>query len=405
MARKALLALRRGTAAAWTSANPTLAAGEPGFETDTGKFKIGDGTTVWASLAYAGGGGAPTGAAGGDLTGTYPNPTLGTGAFGTPAVVLGTAAAAGSSSDAVRTDATVVAFDATNPTTQAFGDAAAVGSAGVAARRDHKHAMPATPTTVSGNAGTATALQTSRNIDGQAFDGTADITVIAPGTHAATGKTTPVDADEMPLVDSAASNVLKKVTWANLKATLKTYFDTLYGPATGGSVLIFDSELSGAAATIDTGASGVAGGYKVLEIFIYARTSRAALSDGCGVKFNNDGNAVYYWERISGASTTVAATGANVGQTSFSSAVNGNTAAAGMFSFIQITIPNYAGTVGGKPFTATADLLDTSSANMFGALYKGIYNPATPAAITRVAIVPSTGPNFNIGSRMTIFAR
>jgi hypothetical protein len=85
-------------------------------------------------------------------------------------------------------------------------------------------------TSVSGNAGTATALQTSRNIDGQAFNGTADITVIAPGTHAATGKTTPVDADEMPLVDSAASNVLKKLTWANLKATLKTYLDTLYAP-------------------------------------------------------------------------------------------------------------------------------------------------------------------------------
>jgi hypothetical protein len=83
-------------------------------------------------------------------------------------------------------------------------------------------------TSVSGNAGTATTLATSRNIDGQAFNGSADITVIAPGTHAATGKATPVDADEMPLVDSAASNVLKKLTWANLKATLKTYFDTLY---------------------------------------------------------------------------------------------------------------------------------------------------------------------------------
>jgi len=36
-------------------------------------------------------------------------------------------------------------FDATVPSTQAFGDAAATGSAAVAARRDHKHAMPATP--------------------------------------------------------------------------------------------------------------------------------------------------------------------------------------------------------------------------------------------------------------------
>jgi Major tropism determinant N-terminal domain len=43
---------RRGTAAQWTSANPVLAAGEIGFETDTNKFKIGDGTTNWASLKY-----------------------------------------------------------------------------------------------------------------------------------------------------------------------------------------------------------------------------------------------------------------------------------------------------------------------------------------------------------------
>lgn len=81
---------------------------------------------------------------------------------------------------------------------------------------------------VTGNAGTATALQNARTIDGQSFDGTANINVIAPATHAATSKATPVDADEVPLVDSGASNVLKRLTWANLKAGLKSYFDTLY---------------------------------------------------------------------------------------------------------------------------------------------------------------------------------
>jgi hypothetical protein len=44
---------RRDTAANWTSNNPTLAAGELGLETDTTKYKIGDGTTAWNSLAYA----------------------------------------------------------------------------------------------------------------------------------------------------------------------------------------------------------------------------------------------------------------------------------------------------------------------------------------------------------------
>jgi hypothetical protein len=86
------------------------------------------------------------------------------------------------------------------------------------------------PTLNQNTTGSAATLTTSRNIDGQAFNGSADITVIAPGTHAATSKATPVDADELPLVDSAASNVLKRLTWANLKATLKTYLDTLYPP-------------------------------------------------------------------------------------------------------------------------------------------------------------------------------
>lgn len=45
--------LRRDTAANWTSANPILAAGEPGLETDTLKVKYGDGTTTWANLEYS----------------------------------------------------------------------------------------------------------------------------------------------------------------------------------------------------------------------------------------------------------------------------------------------------------------------------------------------------------------
>jgi len=48
----AQIQLRRDTASNWTSANPTLAQGELGYETDTGKIKIGDGSTAWTSLDY-----------------------------------------------------------------------------------------------------------------------------------------------------------------------------------------------------------------------------------------------------------------------------------------------------------------------------------------------------------------
>ncbi len=46
------LQVRRGSASSWTSANPTLYAGEIGYETDSGRLKIGDGTTAWTSLDY-----------------------------------------------------------------------------------------------------------------------------------------------------------------------------------------------------------------------------------------------------------------------------------------------------------------------------------------------------------------
>jgi len=49
----ATIQIRRDTAAAWTAANPTLNAGEIGYETDTSNFKIGSGA-LWAATPYAG---------------------------------------------------------------------------------------------------------------------------------------------------------------------------------------------------------------------------------------------------------------------------------------------------------------------------------------------------------------
>ena len=48
----ALIQLRRGSASAWASENPTLEEGELGLETDTGKTKVGNGSTAWNSLTY-----------------------------------------------------------------------------------------------------------------------------------------------------------------------------------------------------------------------------------------------------------------------------------------------------------------------------------------------------------------
>lgn len=69
---------------------------------------------------------------------------------------------------------------------------------------------------------------------------------VAQQVNGATAETSIADADEAGFVDVSASNVLKKITWANIKATLKTYFDTLYRLATddltlaAGKSLVFE---------------------------------------------------------------------------------------------------------------------------------------------------------------------
>ena len=51
---KTTFKLRRGTKEAWERVNPTLAYGEPGFEKDTYRLKIGNGETAWNDLNYFG---------------------------------------------------------------------------------------------------------------------------------------------------------------------------------------------------------------------------------------------------------------------------------------------------------------------------------------------------------------
>jgi hypothetical protein len=110
--------------------------------------------------------------------------------------------------------------------------------------------------------GLATATQITK-LDGiETLADVTDAANVGSSIHGATAKTTPVDADTVPLIDSAASNVLKKLSWANIKATLKTYFDALYmlksiyDPQNAGRI----SGADGADETLYGGASGGTGG-------------------------------------------------------------------------------------------------------------------------------------------------
>lgn len=86
------------------------------------------------------------------------------------------------------------------------------------------------------------------------IEAAADVTdAVNVGTsiHGAAAKVTPVDADEVPLIDSADSNLLKRITWANVKAALKTYLDGLYVKLTFSSLFAYQHTASSVTGTVD----------------------------------------------------------------------------------------------------------------------------------------------------------
>ena len=187
---------RRGLAAAWTSADPTLAAGELAIETDTDFYKIGDGSTAWTSLDYSSlpAGSAPL--ASPTFTGTVTMADL---------VVNGTTSTINSTTLTVD-DKNIELGSVASPS-DTTADGGGITLKGASDKTilwtnstdtwDFNQGITVTGTVtatafagaltgaVTGNASTATALATARTIGGTSFDGTADIAVGLAGTATA----------------------------------------------------------------------------------------------------------------------------------------------------------------------------------------------------------------------------
>jgi hypothetical protein len=90
--------------------------------------------------------------------------------------------------------------------------------------------------------------------NGFTFSGGGDV---AGETHSATSKTTPANADEFPIVDSEASNVLKKMTWANLKAALALLFATAAQGTKADSAVQLSGTLGAGKVAVGTSTNGI----------------------------------------------------------------------------------------------------------------------------------------------------
>ena len=275
MARKTLIQARRDTAANWTSANPTLAAGELGYETDTGKVKIGNGSTAWNTLAYLGGGSVSPLTTKGDLWGY-------------------------SSADA----------------------------------------------------------------------------------------RIPVGSDGQVLV--ADSSVGLGVKWAS------------GGAAGTGLTVIFDSTLSSAAASIDTGASSIPAGHQALVLEVVGRSSGAVTRDGIALNVNNDTGANYDWVIFRTVGTAVTA-GVNNAQTAAQLGTFPGTSITANYPVVaRCIIPAYDQTTFYKTGDCTQGFVyDSNAQNSQGTV---VWSWRNTAAITRLKLSTALGNNLVAGTRFTVYA-
>lgn len=139
------------------------------------------------------------------------------------------------------------------------------------------HAASAISNIPHGNVASTDVQSAINELDTEKFDVT--------NTLAATSKATPVDADVILLIDSV-TGLLNILTWGNLKATLKTYFDTLY--------LAINALLTPPGSFLDFGGNTAPSGYLVcpLSLTHINATTYSGLAFAIGTVWGNGGTTV-----------------------------------------------------------------------------------------------------------------
>ena len=286
-----------GTAAA-TAATDYAVAAKGVTNGDSHDHNGGDG----AQIAY------------GSLSGT---PTLGTAA----AAATGDFEPSGaiSTHNAVTTAHGISAFGATlvddadaatARTTLGLGTAATTASTAYATSTQGSsadaHIAASAPHSGHSTPASVATLISTHNSDGAAHPSLVPTTTtIGALINGATSKTTPVDADQIGLIDSAASNVLKKIPWANIKTALQSVFVTLAGKA-GGQTIIGGSG-AGEALTLQATSNATPGDVRIsLGGLMRSVTTReyvqsrqqSLITNGSGLMLDNTNFSTFTYDAI-----------------------------------------------------------------------------------------------------------
>lgn len=150
--------------------------------------------------------------------------------------------------------------------------------------------------------------------------------------------------------------------------------------------------------------SGISGSYNDLLVVLIARSTVVANTDNPTVRFNNDSAANYNAQRLRAGNSTALTADSTSGATGggIRAEIPAASATAGLFGYLELTIPGYASTAWTKQFfwqEAAAWLASAQFAGLGGAIWN------STAAITRIQISSGVVGNLLAGSQLRIYGR
>jgi len=329
------------------AAGPTGPAG-PGVPTGgtTGqvltKTSATDYATDWETPA-TGGGGSPTGPAGGALDGTYPNPGL----------------AASVAGAGLAESADVLSVNVDGSTVEIAADVVRVKADGITANE------------IAANAVGPSELAA---------------TAVAAGSYG--------DATHVPQITVDADGRLTAAASVALSGG---------GGGTGGNLILLNAITLASAGTFDV--SGISGAFDDLVLVLIARDTIASSSSDIWLRFNNDSGSNYGALRASAISGAVAVGDQTASNRIEAGRIPGaSSTLGGFFGSVRIELFGYASTAWLKTLQVDSSYNTTAVANGIGRqIGSGFWN--NTAAITRVQILGNGGGNLAAGSRLLIYGR